>query len=123
MLLCKEILRPGVPGETATNISNSYLLAIAAGAVLIVSAALIVYRYRQSCRAPLIAWGVASLLAMGVHPAWSFPTNEGDCGLGRYVFSWGMAGLLVIALLIQIGVMFWPRRALDPERENYLERP
>ena len=91
MILCKEILQPGVPGQTAQNIHASNQLAIVAGALLALSIALAIGQYLAHRKLSATALSLVCIIITMFHPVWTVSTRSGDCGVMRHFFSWVVA--------------------------------
>lgn len=122
MFLCKEILQPGVPGETIQNIHASNRLAIAALVALLIGVVLAVAHRRRATALIAVICSMVGAAVMVIHPVWTIPTNEGDCGVLRLFGSWAVLGVEAVLVGVQLLLLVWRRDAGGLERRDYDDR-
>jgi hypothetical protein len=121
MILCKEILQPGVPGETAQNIQASNQLALVAAGLLALSISLAIAKYVSRGNLSSIAFSLIGVALMVFHPIWTVSTRSGDCGTMRYLFSFVVAGLIGLFVIVQV-LLLLGRRDDSAMRADYEDR-
>lgn len=122
MILCKEILQPGVPSEAMLNAQASVRLALAAlvpfGTVVLLA---VVRRNHPAGRRLIVCAAVAAVFIV-FHPFWTVSTDGGDCGLLRVWASWGVLGIEAVLVAAQLFSLLWRADTRVPEHEDYDDR-
>ena len=121
-ILCKEILIPGVPSETQLNIQASNRLAIAALTVLLFGVVLAIAHRRRRTSLIAVVCSMIGTAALVIHPVWTIPTDEGDCGILRLLGSWAVLGVESVLVASQLFLLLWRRNSRAAELLDYDDR-